>query len=211
MKIKPINVIKKEHSVKEFFVKYKTYNSRILNIGSGPTTFLNHCTNLDIQKKSGVDILGDAHNLPFRKSSFDICILSAVLQYCRNPYKAVDEIYRVLKHNGHVYIDAPFVQPYCCDTPDLFRFTKDALLLIFGRKFLIQECDVSISAGSALAFYCQNLVGNTNNRYINFILKTMVSVVLLPISLLRYNKKSEVAGAFYLIGSKTGGAFTDAR
>jgi SAM-dependent methyltransferase len=169
LKIKLVNVIKNEHSVKEFFAKYKTYDSRILNIGSGPTTSLNHCTNLDIQKKHGVGILGDANNLPFRKFSFDICILSAVLQYRRNPYKVVDKIYRVLKHNGHVYIDAPFIQPYCCDTPDLFRFTKDALLLIFGSKFSIQECDASISAGSALAFYCRSIVGNSNNRYLNYI------------------------------------------
>ncbi|MFX0197031.1 MAG: methyltransferase domain-containing protein [Candidatus Hodarchaeota archaeon] len=199
--MKPINLVKRSYTVNQFLERYASEDTRILNIGSSSTRFLNYSVNLDIQKKPDVDIIGDAHTLPFKSSVFNIVILSAVLQYCKNPYKVASEAYRVLSPKGHVYLDAPFVQPYCYDTPDLFRFTKDGLILIF-ENFSILECDVSIPGGSALAFFIQSLVGNSKNRYLNFALKTVFSLLALPIALINYNKKSNVAGAFYLIGKK---------
>ncbi len=45
-------------------------------------------------------------------------------------------------------------------------------------------------------------MGNTRSKYVNFLLKSLASLVLLPFSLTRYNRRSTVAGAFYLVGRK---------
>ena len=152
-----MRVIKKEYKIEQFLSEYRTDKSKVLNIGSGYAALGDNCVNLDIQNKLGVGITGDGHSLPFKDCSFDICILSAVLQYCRNFFKVKDEVYRVLKPGGYLYIDAPFVQPYCIDTPDLYRFSKDGLLNIFKDDFSIIDCDISIAGGSALAFYCKSV------------------------------------------------------
>lgn len=197
-----VNVIKKIYDIHEFLTKYGFRNAKILNAGSSSTSFGNDCVNVDIRQKSGVACICDVHQLPFWESTFDIVLLSAVLQYCQNPYAVASEIYRVLKPNGLVYVDAPFIQPYCPDTPDLFRFTKDALMLIF-KKFEIEKCDTSIAGGSSLAFYCQALADNiTGNRYIDFILRLFISICVLPFSFLNFKKDSNFAGALYLIAKK---------
>jgi SAM-dependent methyltransferase len=202
MNVQLPDVIRKLHSTEQFMDSYGKQSALVLNIGSAGTRPARHCINLDIQPKAGIDIVADAHELPFQAPTFDVIILSAVLQYCRDPYRVASEAYRVLKPNGYIYVDAPFVQPYCPDTPDLFRFSREGLEVVFGTKFAIVETGASIPGGSALAFYCQCLVGNSQNRYINFLVKMFVSLLLLPLSALKYNVSTNVAGAIYLIGKK---------
>ena len=47
-----------------------------------------------------MNLIADAHYLPFPKESYDIIIIQAVLEHVINPYKVVSEIYRILKPNG---------------------------------------------------------------------------------------------------------------
>jgi SAM-dependent methyltransferase len=196
-----INVIKKVYSTDSFIQQHGFKGALILNAGSSKTRFGSTCINADIQDKISIDCRCDVHYLPFKKSVFDIAIIMAVLQYCEHPSRVASELSRVLRPNGHLYVDAPFVQPYCPDTPDLFRFTKDGLTRIFKNNFIIEECDTSIPGGSALAFYAQSLAVNSGitNRYISKVLEILVSVVVLPFSLINFNKNHHTAGAFYLV------------
>lgn len=93
-----------------------------------------------------------------------MAILSAVLQYCSDPNKEAKESSRVMKFSGYVYVNAPFVQPYCYDMQDMFRFTKGGLLFIFEKYFRVLEYDVNIPGASSLAFFCQALVGITRTK-----------------------------------------------
>lgn len=200
--IKSMNVIKKEHTVDRFLREYVHEGALILNIGSSSTRLRKFCINVDVQKKNNVDIICDAHFLAFASSSFDFCVLSAILQYCKSPFKIAEEVYKVLKPGGYIYVDAPFIQPYCSDMPDLFRYTKDGLISIFSEKFSVVSCDISIGGGSALAFYCQQLFGNSGNKYVDFAMRTIVSGLVYPLSYMRFKGNSGVAGAFYLIARK---------
>lgn len=49
-------------------------------------------------------IVGDAHNLPFQKSSFDLVITIETLEHLENPDKVLAEINRVLKQGGYLII-----------------------------------------------------------------------------------------------------------
>ena len=209
MRITRINVIRKRYTTNDFLTRHTVPTAKILNVGSGFDRLeftKRDVVNVDIERSKDVDVVCDAHNLAIATGSFQVCVLSAVLQYCRNPRLVVDEVDRVLATGGIVFVDAPFVQPYCSDTPDLFRFTKDGLCALFDERFTIVECEVSIPSGSALAFYVQRLVGRIRNRYLHAALSTVISLLLLPVARFTLLDSSDTAGAFYLIARKTRGS-----
>ncbi|MGD8744401.1 MAG: class I SAM-dependent methyltransferase [Candidatus Woesebacteria bacterium] len=49
----------------------------------------------------------DAHNLPFRKNSFDRVYCLHTLEHVNDPLKVINEIYRVLRPKGMAYISVP--------------------------------------------------------------------------------------------------------
>jgi len=176
--MKLLSVIRKdkENSVEFIVETIRKGNKRILNIGSSSSSFGENCINLDIRETNGVDVVADAHMLPFGEKAFDICVLCAVLQYCENPCEVAREVGRVLIPGGIAVIDAPFGQQYCLGTPDLYRFSVDGLKAIFGKHLEIVRCDVSFAGGSALEFYLQGIAGvMVSKKYLGLILMEIVS------------------------------------
>jgi len=53
----------------------------------------------------GISAFGE--NLPFRNNTVDFVLLSEVIEHLRNPQKMIEEISRVLKIGGGVYITTP--------------------------------------------------------------------------------------------------------
>jgi SAM-dependent methyltransferase len=84
----------------------------VLSIGGGPIRDTPFITNLNIGPYPNVDIVGDAHELPYNDNTVDAIYISAVLEHLREPIKAVKEIYRVLKPGGQVFSVTPFMQAY---------------------------------------------------------------------------------------------------
>jgi SAM-dependent methyltransferase len=59
-----------------------------------------------------IDVAADVHNLPFKKNSVNEIRTVAALEHFRNPFKAVSEMYRVLRHGGVISGESAFIQPY---------------------------------------------------------------------------------------------------
>jgi len=204
---RPPNLIRKLTSIEEQVHHFRVQDSLILNIGSSGRRFGPHCINLDVQFKVGVDVQGDAHFLPFASSTFDVCILSAVLQYCHDPSRVACEVHRVLKPGGYAFIDAPFVQPYCPDMPDLYRFTKHGLERLWKDKFQIVTSCVSIPGSSAIAFYGQMLASyGCRPRLVRGALTLFLSILLYPLALSKTGRQHEIAGANLVVVKKIGEA-----
>jgi ubiquinone/menaquinone biosynthesis C-methylase UbiE len=100
--------------------KYHFKNKKILEIGAGRSEFLslfdkdNEVTALDISpvllkknKAKAKLVVGDAENLPFADNSFDFVYLVGVLHHLEDQKKALQEIDRVLKTGGQVFISEP--------------------------------------------------------------------------------------------------------
>ena len=197
------NVIRKEVSATQLLWKYTPADSYVLNLGSGNIRISENSVGIDIQERKEVDVIGDAHKLPFASGTFDACVAVAVFQHFKNPFTVVSEIRRVLKDGGVAVVDAPFVQQYCRDTPDLFRYTKLGLENMFSDGFEVLETHVSIAAGSALAFYGQGLAGYVSgNRLLRGAAVFGTSVLLYPLRYLRFGRHHEVAGAHMLVARK---------
>lgn len=83
-------------------------NNNVLEIGCGSgelSKYLKNYNGIDISQKTPF-IVGDAQNLPFEDSSFDLILLLDLLEHTDDK-TVLFEVYRVLKHNGYVIITVP--------------------------------------------------------------------------------------------------------
>jgi uncharacterized protein YbaR (Trm112 family) len=111
-------------------------NGTVLNIGSLSKNLRNlhpNIVNLDLARYPSVDIVADAHALPFRDGSIDVILFKNVLEHIRTPAVVMAEIKRVLKDRGILYIKLPFLQPYHAVPDDYQRYT------VSGMKELLKE------------------------------------------------------------------------
>lgn len=91
----------------------------------------NRYYSLDIKFHPELELIGDAQSLPFKDRSIDGLICKGLLSCVFEPQKVVQEIYRVLKEGGIVYVSLLFLYPFHEGTGDYYRFTKDAILRMF--------------------------------------------------------------------------------
>lgn len=114
----------------------------IVDIGAGECQykqFFSHanyvstdlCVSTDHHKYSdGIDYVCPADNQPFENQSFDFVLCTQVLEHVRKPEKVIQEISRILKPGGLLFLTVPqsweeHEQPY-----DYYRFTQFALLAL---------------------------------------------------------------------------------
>ena len=101
-----------------------------------------------------ISIICDVHNIPFDDSSFDGVIVQAVLEHVLEPNRCVEEIHRVLKENGLVYAETPFMQQVHLGKYDFTRFTHLGHRHLF-RKFEEIYSGPACGPGMALAWSYQ--------------------------------------------------------
>jgi|ERR1043166_208986 SAM-dependent methyltransferase len=90
-------------------------------------------TSFDIDKKYEPDILGDICDYDFGARTFDVIVLSEVLEHVHSPHLAIDNIHRLLSSNGRLILTVPFIFPIHERPHDYFRYTR------YGLEFLLRE------------------------------------------------------------------------
>jgi len=76
-----------------------------LNVGCGPS--FDGDVRIDLKRRPAVNLIADAHFLPFRNEIFSYIICTEVLEHLESPFHALKEIHRVLKRNGIAFITIP--------------------------------------------------------------------------------------------------------
>jgi SAM-dependent methyltransferase len=113
----------------------------ILVIGAGQEPYRDLLSNgrsvcvTDINPGKGIDMLADAHALPFADGSFDAIVAVEVLEHLRNPVAASSELARVLRPDGVALITIPFMFRVHGDPYDFQRFTANGLEALFADNF----------------------------------------------------------------------------
>lgn len=77
--------------------------------------------------KTQPDVYGDAQNLPVSNGSVDSVLLLDVLEHLQDPDQALKEIFRVLKTEGTLIIQVPFLYPIHDAPIDYRRWSKFGL------------------------------------------------------------------------------------
>jgi len=125
----------------EEFIKNHASSSKTLDLGCGLSLYKKYFPNrvgFDIKPGPNVDVVGDAHLLPFADEEFDIILCSEVLEHLKDPKLAISEMKRVLKKNGKLILTTRFIYPIHDSPHDFWRFTKYGLLELFRDWELIE-------------------------------------------------------------------------
>jgi ubiquinone/menaquinone biosynthesis C-methylase UbiE len=94
----------------------------------------------DIYKTPLVQFLADAHQIPLADASVDAVLVQAVLEHVLDPGQVVEEIHRVLRPDGLVYAETPFMQQVHAGAYDFTRYTSS------GHRYLFRAFE-EIAAG----------------------------------------------------------------
>ena len=193
---------------------------RVLNVGGGGRALpandvgrgvVDATIYLDIRRTPLVGVVGDALALPFADGSVDAALSLAVLEHVSDPELSVAEMLRVLKPDGLVYCEVPFLQAYHAAPHDYTRYTNSGMRRLF-RDF--DEIDLGVCTGpsSALSWILRRylaglLTGFSDNRRAKFLAEFVAAWLTFPIKYLDYlfagrPAAPEIASAFYFLGKK---------
>jgi SAM-dependent methyltransferase len=87
----------------------------------------------DYDESTHADVIGDIHALPLEDESVDGIICSSVLEHVANPLLAMEELRRILRPGGKLFLYVPSIYPYHAHRghyPDYWRFFEDTLRLM---------------------------------------------------------------------------------
>ena len=116
---------------------------KVLDIGAGNNLIdFDGLTKFDMFEYQGVDAIGDSENLPFADESFDMIVSLAVLEHVQDPDKMADEIFRITKRSGRIFILTAFIQWEHSYPYHYFNFSQHGLRQVF-KKFKEIECGPS--------------------------------------------------------------------
>ena len=104
----------------------------------------------DLYASENVQLIADAHHMPFAGEAFDGVWVQAVLEHVLEPQVVVDEIARVLREGGLVYAETPFLQAVHEGPYDFTRFTDS------GHRWLFRRFEL-IDSGAVLGPFAQLL------------------------------------------------------
>lgn len=105
----------------------------------------------DVEIGARPAVVFDAHDIPFEDETFDGVIVQAVLEHVVDPVRCAAEIRRVLRSQGVVYAETPFMQQVHEGAYDFTRFTHLGHRRLW-RDFEEVASGVACGPGMALAW-----------------------------------------------------------
>ena len=111
----------------------------------------------DIDVSADVDVFCDGHDLPFVDGCFDAVVTTAVLEHVMYPERVATEISRVLKIDGLLYSELPFMQQVHEGAYDFTRYTLSGHRRLFNR-FAEIESGLVAGPATALVWAIENLI-----------------------------------------------------
>ena len=86
---------------------------------------------LDLQTdRSKPDLIGTALDIPAAGESFDTVVCTEVLEHVPDPLRALREMRRVIRNQGHLILTVPMYWPRHDLPYDFYRYTYDGLLYL---------------------------------------------------------------------------------
>ncbi|MBB4035071.1 SAM-dependent methyltransferase [Dysgonomonas hofstadii] len=187
-------------SIFNFIKKSLTYfKGSLLDVGCGQMPYRKYIfENSQIETYTGLDIdtaieynkdirpdyTWDGKTIPFSNESYDTLIATEVLEHCPYPAEILQEMKRVLKKDGYIFLSMPFLWPLHETPHDEYRYTP------FAVKRLFEEAgfrDIKIYAGGGWHASMAQMLGlwvrrsglsAKKKKYLSVILKPIIKYLL---------------------------------
>ena len=200
----------------EEFIKMHRSSRLTLDLGCGHAFYKKYFPNrigLDIQPGQGVDVMGDAHNLPFENEKFDNILCTEVLEHLHSPHVAISEMKRVLKKGGRLILTTRFIFPLHDIPHDYYRFTKYGLRHLF-KDWEILELKEETNTLGGIAVLLQRI--GYQSEILNFrpfkLLFFILAKLILPFTFIitkefgdiskKHLEKNIITSGYYLVCQK---------
>jgi SAM-dependent methyltransferase len=156
----------------------------------------------DIYASRYVEVIADAHHLPFADQSFHGVWIQTVLEHVLEPATVVAEIHRILVPDGLVFADTPFMQGGHEGAYDFTRFTLSGHRWLF-RDFNLIAAGTSSGAGTALGWSMRYLArALTNSELFSKLVALLFFWTRFLDGLTWRRANADAAGGVYFFGSK---------
>jgi hypothetical protein len=185
----------------------------VLNVGGGPQRETPGEITLNIGPFPNVDLIADGQRIPVADGTFDAVFSLAVLEHVPDPQRVVAEMIRVLRPGGYLYSEVPFIFFFHGYPTDYTRFTLEGMKRLFRgldeARFGLTHGPVSAvlqSGNMALQMLVPprprllRKAANGIYRWLFFPFK------YLDLMLREHPDAHTVAGGFWVLGRKPGGA-----
>lgn len=192
-------------------LKAKSARPRILVIGGGsignglrsiyddPTVDV---VAFDIYASDCVQFIADAHAVPLPDASFDAVIAQAVLEHVLDPAQVVGEVHRLLRPDGLVYAETPFMQQVHEGAYDFTRFTDSGHRYLF-RRFELIDAGVLSGPGTQLLWSIDYFFrGLFRSRTAGKVFKLLFFWLRWFDALIPADYAVDAAGAVYFMGAR---------
>jgi len=183
----------------------------LLDIGAG-CRGVGRAIKMDIGHSTDLDLVGDAHHLPFRQESIGCVWMGGVIEHIERPVEVANEIARVLKKKGLVYIETPFFQRVHAAPCDFQRFTQEGLRRLFERNgFRTVKSGViagpSAACSHVLRTYMSLLFSFNNENIFHVLYYYVFGWIFFPVKffdffLIRHAQSDLMAFGIYYLGQK---------
>jgi SAM-dependent methyltransferase len=178
-----------------------------LSVGGGPRRPHPILVNLIIAPFPNVDIVADAHFLPYCNDTTQAIFCEAVLEHLADPGSAVREMNRILVPGGLVHAVTPFLQPYHGYPHHYQNFTLQGHSRLFEvNGFRVVEAGTCVGPVYTMA----SLMSTFLHEYVpggRWLAKiwTFCSLAIRPVDLLIHLKKNShiLASTTYLVAEKS--------
>jgi len=197
----------------EVFLARHATKKRTLDIGSGGSIygkFFPNRVTMDIDPKRKPDVIGDAHDVPFKDNEFEVVLCTEALAYMRDPRRAINEMSRVLAPDGVLILSTRFMFPFCDSRHDYWRFTQYGLRELLSQWEIV-ELTPETTNFETIAVILQRLVYQGSfylDKLIKLILLVSARIVPLADKLIRkqygditksFNEEHIMASGYFLV------------
>jgi len=139
-----------DHRALREFLAAVPEGGHLLDLGSGERRLKEGAVNVDVVSSPSVDVIADAHQLPFPDAVFDAIVLQSVIEHVLEPERVLAESSRVMKPAGRIWVEAPFLYPVH-DSSDYYRWTVAGLRHVVSKHFVVVQSGAVMGPSSALS------------------------------------------------------------
>lgn len=145
-----------------------------LSVGGGPGRSHSSLVNLNVGPFPNVEVVADAHQLPYADNCVDAIFCEAVIEHLNSPSIAVREMFRVLKPGGRIFAATPFLQAYHGYPHHYQNFT------LTGHEYLFSSAGFAIEESGCCVGPIYTIF-NLTSKFLRYFLPLALALPLLVV------------------------------